>query len=282
MMSSRGLRREKMGVSSRVATRPTRLSAVLILMGSLLLCALFCVSGCSSGGGADQRTEILEDYVRQQVEECGWSEDEISYEDNGEGDTVFIIFTPEAMFSRDIVGYEDAMAQDEAQVLAEQLNSVVFIFGYTTDDRLVSTVVAQPPNYDELDEETREDFVSQFADRQAEYVEFAQSHSDEWFSEYEANAEKKLEGIERVEITFDESINSYAVAYLWKSGYCPSSDEQDEVSGWQYTADYMSRATANSVLMMHGTQADGLQLTLTAHYADNILYGVRPSEYMNP
>lgn len=282
MMTIRGSHRELIGLPSRFSARPIRSSAAFLLMGFLLLCAFFCVSGCSSGGATDPRAEILEGYVRQQVEEYGWSEDEISYEDNGEGETVFITFTPEAVFSRDIVGYEDALAQDEAQVLAEQLNSAVFILGYTTDDRLVSAVVGQPPNYSELDEETRDELISQFVNLQTEYAEFARSHSDEWFSEYEANAEQSLEGIEDVIITFDESINAYAVAYYWADGYCPSSDEQDEVSWWQYTADYISRSTASNVLMMHGTGADGLQLTFAASYADNILYGVRPSEYTNP
>ena len=134
-------------------TRPCR-AVILLTVGVLLITSLCFLTGCSGGGNTgggdaggvetngeetpaeegpvDPREQVLKDYVSTQVEDCGWLESEISYEDNGEGDTVFVYFRPEDMWSQDIQGYDDAMAQDEAYALAKELNSFVYILGYTT------------------------------------------------------------------------------------------------------------------------------------------------------
>lgn len=246
----------------------------------LLLATCGTLLGCSTATGAssalDPREQVLEDYVQQQVEDYGWLESEISYEDNGEGDTVFVTFRPEDMWSQDLLGYDDAMSQDEARALADELNSFVYILGYTTDNRLVSTVAAEPPNFDELDEETQRDAIEQLVDRQNEYIEFAQAEADGWLDEYVSNAEGYFEGIEEVQYQYDEERAAFVIAYLWADGYCPAQDDQDDQDAqaqWQWEADYVSRATASNVILLHGTSAEGLQATYVAAYADNMLNG---------
>lgn len=251
-----------------------------LFLSLLAAIALVALAGCSSSSNVDLREQVLRDYVQQQVEDYGYSESEISYEDNGEGDTVFITFRPDDLWSQDIVGYDDAMSQDEARALANELNSFVYIFGYTTDDRLVSTVAAEPPNYDELDEETQTDAIQQLIDYQNEYVEFAQANAEEWLGEYVSNSMEYFEGIEDIQFMFDDVTNAYVIMYLWADGYCPVQDDQEAAAGWQWEADYITRATANNVTLLHGTRSAGLQTTYNAGYADNnMLYGYSPSQY---
>lgn len=251
-----------------------------VFLSLLAAIALVALAGCSSSSNVDPREQVLQDYVQQQVEDYGYSESEISYEDNGEGDTVFITFRPDDLRSQDIVGYDDAMSQDEARALANELNSFVYIFGYTTDDRLVSTVAAEPPNYDELDEETQADAIQQLIDYQNEYVEFAQANAEEWLGEYVSNSMEYFEGIEDIQFMFDDVTNAYVIMYLWADGYCPVQDDQEAAAGWQWEADYITRATANNVTLLHGTRSAGLQTTYNAGYADNnMLYGYSPSQY---
>lgn len=243
----------------------------------LLLAACGTLLGCSTATGAssalDPREQVLEGYVRQQVEDYGWLESEISYEDNGEGDTVFVLFRPEDMWSQDILDYDDAMSQDEARALADELNSFVYIFGYTTDDRLVSTVAAEPPNYDELDEEAQTEAIQQLVDYQLEYIEFAQSQAEAWLSEYVSISRNYFEGLEDIQFMFDDETGAYAVMYLWADGYCPIQDEQDALSQWQREADIVSRSTASNIVLVHGTSEAGAQTMYVAEYADNMLYG---------
>lgn len=245
----------------------------------LVVVALIAISGCSSDTSSNPRERVLEDYVQQQVEDYGYSEREITYEDNGEEDTVFITFRSEDMWSQDLFGYDDAMAQDEARELADELDSFVYILGYTADDRLVMTVAAEPPNYDELDEETQTDAIQQLIDYQNEYVEFAQANAEEWLGEYVSNSLEYFEGIEDVQFMFDESYNAYVVMYLWEDGHCPAQDDQDAATVWQWEADYIARATANNIVLLHGTNSAGLQTTYTAGYTgDNLLYGSGSSQ----
>ena len=278
-------------------TRPCR-AVILLMVGVLLAMSLCFLTGCTGGGGigggdvsgaatggeeapakeepVDPREQVFKDYVRTQVEDCGWRESEISYEDNGEGDTVFVFFRPEDMWSQDILGYDDAMAQDEANALAEELNSFVFILGYTTDDRLVSTAAAEPPNYSELDEETKNNAVKQLTDYQKEYIEFARAEAESWLAEYASNARGYFEGLEDCVVQFDDERNAYTIMYLWEDGYCPVQDDADAEAQWQWEADIISRSTANNIVMLHGTDASGLQATYVAAYANNMLYGYTP------
>ena len=252
----------------------------VLFLPLLAAIALVALAGCSSSSNVDPREQVLRDYVQQQVEDYGYSESEISYEDNGEDDTVFITFRPDDLWSQDIVGYDDAMSQDEARALANELNSFVYIFGYTTDDRLVSTVAAEPPNYDELDEETQADAIQQLIDYQNEYVEFAQANAEEWLGEYVSNSMEYFEGIEDIQFMFDDVTNAYVIMYVWADGYCPVQDDQETAAGWQWEADYITRVTANNVVLLHGTSSAGLQTTYNAGYADNnMLYGYSPSQY---
>lgn len=254
------------GVST-VLLRP--LSGLLALCLPLVV-VLGALVGCST---ATSREQVLEGYVRQQVEDYGWLESEISYEDNGEGDTVFVFFRPEDMWSQDILDYDDAMSQDEARALADELNSFVYIFGYTTDDRLVSTVAAEPPNYDELDEEAQMEAIQQLVDYQLEYIELAQSQAEAWLSEYVSISRNYFEGLEDIQFMFDDETGAYAVMYLWADGYCPIQDDQDALSQWQREADIMSRSTASNIVLVHGTSEAGAQTMYVAEYADNMLYG---------
>lgn len=252
----------------------------IIMPCCLVVMALVALAGCSSGSSLDPREQVLEDYVQQQVDDYDWDESEITYEDNGEGDTVFITFRPDDLWSQDLIGYDDAMSQDEARALANELNSFVYIFGYTTDDRLVSTVAAEPPNYDELDEETQTDAIQQLIDYQNEYVEFAQANAEEWLGEYVSNSMEYFEGIEDIQFMFDDVTNAYVILYLWADGYCPVQDDQEAAAGWQWEADYITRVTASNVTLLHGTRSAGLQTTYNAGYADNnMLYGYSPSQY---
>lgn len=244
----------------------------------LAMTALIVLAACSSSASTDPREQILKDYVRQQVDDYGWLESEISYEDHGEGDTVFVTFRSEDMWSQEITGYDDAMSQDEASALAKELNSFVYIFGYTTDDRLVSTVAAEPPNYDELDEDVQTDAIEQLLDYQSEYIEFAQAHAEEWLDEYASNSLEYFEGLEDVQYKFDEQFNAYLIMYMWADSYCPIQDDQDTAAGWQWEADFISRVTANNIMLLHGTNSAGLQTTYEAEYADNMLYGYSPSQ----
>lgn len=240
----------------------------------LVAVALILLAGCSSGSSLDPREQVLEDYVQQQVDDYGWIESEITYEDHGEGDTVFIIFRPEDLWSQDIIGYDEAMSQDEARALADELNSFVYLFGYTTDDRLVSTVAAEPPNYDELDEGTQTDAIEQLIDYQDEYAEFAQANAEEWLGEYVSNSMEYFEGIEDIQFMFDDVTNAYVIMYLWADGYCPVQDDQETAAGWQWEADFITRVTASNVTLLHGTRSAGLQATYAAEYTgDNLLYG---------
>lgn len=211
-----------------------------------------------------------------QVEDYGWLESEISYEDNGEGDTVFVYFRPEDMWSQDILGYDEAMFQDEADALADELNSFVYILGYTTDDRLVSTVAAEPPNYSELDEETRNYAVKQLTDYQGEYIEFARAEAESWLNEYATNARGHFEGLKDINVQFDDERSAYIIMYLWEDGYCPVQDDADAEAQWQWEADIISRSTANNIILLHGTNASGPQAKYVAAYANNMLYGHTP------
>ena len=252
-----------------------------VTMGIVCLFAvgiLLMTSGCSGGVVVDPRVQVLDGYVQQQCEDNGWTEDEISYEDNGEGDTVFIYFEPADLNSQDLIGYDDAMAQDEARELADELNSFVYILGYTTDNRLVSTVAAEPPNFDELDEDAQTDAIQQLFDVLSEYVEFARANAEEWLAEYQTNAENYYEGLDYVNIMYDEATDAYVFAYVWEEGYAPSQDDQDAATQWQYEADFISRATGYDVILLHGTSAGGMQASYAAYYADNFLYGYQPSE----
>lgn len=247
----------------------------LLATGILLIVAFILLVGCSSAG---QRERVLEGYVRQQVEDYGWLENEISYEDNGEGNTVFVFFRPEDMWSQDILGYDDDMSQDEANALAEELNSVVFILGYTTDDRLVSTVAAEPPNFSELDEEAQVNAVEQLVDYQNEYIEFARAEAENWLSEYVANSRGYYEGLEDIQFLFDENRNAYVIMYRWSDGYCPAQDDQDAHSQWQWEANIISRSTASNIVLVHGTSDAGAQTAYVAEYEDNnMLHGYSPS-----
>lgn len=283
--------------SDSAGTQPCR-AVILLMVGALLIMSLCFLTGCSGGGNAgggdaggvetngeetpaeeepvDPREQVLKDYVSTQVEDYGWLESEISYEDNGEGDTVFVYFRPEDMWSQDIQGYDDAMAQDEADALAEELNSFVYILGYTTDDRLVSTVAAEPPNFVDLDEETQNNALKQLTDYQVEYIEFARAEAESWLNEYASNARGRLEGLKDINVQFDDERGAYLIMYLWEDGCCPVQDDADAEAQWQWEADIISRSTANNIIMVHGTYASGPQTSYVAAYANNMLYGHTP------
>lgn len=278
-------------------TRPCR-AVIRLMVGALLIMSLCFLTGCSGGGNTgggdasgvetngeetpaeeepvDPREQVLKDYVSTQVEDCGWLESEISYEDNGEGDTVFVYFRPEDMWSQDIQGYDDAMAQDEAYALAKELNSFVYILGYTTDDRLVSTVAAGPPNFFDLDEEAQNYAVKQLTDLHVDYLMFAREEAEGWLNEYASNARGRFEGLKDINVQFDDERSAYIIMYLWEDGYCPVQDDADAEAQWQWEADIISRSTANNIIMLHGTSASGPQATYVAAYANNMLYGYTP------
>ena len=289
--------RELFHQGDSAGTRPCR-AVIRLMVGTLLIMSLCFLTGCSGGGNTgggdaggvetngeetpaeegpvDPREQVLKDYVSTQVEDCGWLESEISYEDNGEGDTVFVYFRPEDMWSQDIQGYDDAMAQDEAYALAKELNSFVYILGYTTDDRLVSTVAAGPPNFFDLDEEAQNYAVKQLTDLHVDYLMFAREEAESWLNEYASNARGYFEGLEDINVQFDDERGAYIIMYLWEDGYCPVQDDADAEAQWQWEADIISRSTANNIILVHGTDASGPQATYVAAYANNMLYGYTP------
>lgn len=278
-MYRNAVKRDVDGGVALQAPCPAHQTALAVLLAcALAIGALLALGGCSSSASVDPRTQVLEDYVEQQVEDYGWTEDEIVYEDNGEGDSVLITFKPKDGSSLEMFGYDEAMAQEEADALCAELNCCVFILGCTSDDRLVSTVASTPASFDELDEESAAPIIERLTNRQDEYIEIARSGADEWLDEYTSNATTDYEGLVQASYTYGDEIGSYVVAYYWEEGYCPSQDDQDAMAAWQYILDMISRATANNVVLVHGTAGGEAQTYIESYYADNMLYGFYPSQ----
>lgn len=252
------------------------LRTVLAIAFAVILVQTVC--GCSSSPSVDPREQMLDAYVRQQIDDYGYLEGEITYEDNGEGNTVFIEFRPEDFPSQELIGYDDAMAQDEADELAEELSSIVYILGYTSDNRLVSAVVAEPPNFNELDESVKEDAVDQFMDVQNEYVEFARENAEAWLSEYVSNALGYFEGLDDIQYVYDEENSGYFIAFMWSDGYSPVEGDSQATAAWQEEVNFISKATGYNIALAHGYAGGGMQLLVVGNYADNMLYGYYPTQ----
>lgn len=225
-----------------------------------------------------KRQRFFDQYIEQQVNDYGWDRDDIEIEDHGERNSVEIIFTSSDS-SHSFSSYDENSAQEEAHDLAEDLNSFVFIFGYTSDGYLVSTAVAAPNDYDTYDEDEVLDANEPLFDRLEDARTFAVENSGAWLDTYRTDVIASHEGFAETYVASNEAgiIIQILQEEGWTTNFPTEADQQEFMDGWQQEVNYLTKVLGTNVGIIFYTSDGAAENGVKAYYADNQIIGYTPS-----